>query len=63
MRTNINIDDALLEKAMKMSKAKSKKEAVERGLQELIKQAAREDMRALRGKVEWEGDLDEMRSH
>lgn len=63
MRTNINIDDALLEKAMKMSKAKTKKEAVERGLEELIKQAAREDMRALRGKVDWEGDLDEMRNH
>ncbi|MGB3849789.1 MAG: type II toxin-antitoxin system VapB family antitoxin [Tunicatimonas sp.] len=63
IKTNINIDDAQLEKAMKTSKAKTKKEAVERGLQELIKQAAREDMRALRGKVEWEGELDEMRSH
>ena len=52
MRTNINIDDTLLEKAMKMSKAKTKKEAVERGLQALIKQAAREDMRSLRGKVD-----------
>ena len=63
MRTNINIDDALLEKAMKISKAKTKKEAVERGLEELIKQAAREDMLALQGKVDWEGDLEEMRSH
>ena len=62
MKTNINIDDTLLEKAMRMSKAKTKKEAVERGLQELIKQAAREDMLALEGKVNWEGDLDEMRS-
>ncbi len=48
---------------MEMSKAKTKKEAVERGLQELINRAAREDMRALRGKVKWEGNLDEMRSH
>ena len=63
MRTNINIDDALLEKAMKMSKAKTKKEAVERGLRALISQAAREDMLALEGNVEWEGDLDEMRAH
>lgn len=61
MRTNINIDDDLLEKAMKISKAKTKKEAVERGLEALIKQAAREDMRQLRGKVKWEGDLEEMR--
>ena len=62
MRTNININDDLLEKAMKVSKAKTKKEAVERGLRALIKQAAREDMRQLRGKVDWEGDLEEMRS-
>lgn len=62
MRTNIDIDETLMKKAMKASKAKTKKETVEKALQALIEKEARQDMRKMRGKVEWEGDLEEMRS-
>jgi Arc/MetJ family transcription regulator len=61
VRTNIEIDDALMKKAMKMSGAKTKREAVERGLEALIRQSAQHELLKLRGKLHWEGDLDEMR--
>ncbi len=62
MRTNIEIDDNLLKEAMRASKAKTKKETVEKALQALIEREARQEMREMRGKVQWEGNLDEMRS-
>jgi Arc/MetJ family transcription regulator len=65
MRTNIEIDDDLMAEVMARSGAKTKREAVETALRELlqshIKRAAYESLRALRGKVQWEGDLDAMR--
>ena len=61
MRTNINIDDKLMEEAMKISKLKSKKELVNHALEELIRLNKRKKMLSLFGKVRWEGNLDEMR--
>lgn len=61
MRTNIDIDDALLERAMKTIGAKTKKAAVEEGLRRIVRGS--EQARAverMRG-LGWEGDLDEMR--
>jgi antitoxin ParD1/3/4 len=54
MRTNIVIDDTLLEAAMRAGPYKTKKEAVEAGLQLLARQAAYRDILALRGKLRWD---------
>jgi len=62
MRTNIVIDGQLMDEALKASGLKTKKEAVEAGLRALIKQRKQESIRALRGKLRWEGNLEEMRT-
>jgi Arc/MetJ family transcription regulator len=61
MRTNIDIDDQLMKQAMRACGATTKKAAVEQGLQMLVRLKAQEGIRALRGKVRWEGNLGEMR--
>jgi Arc/MetJ family transcription regulator len=61
MRTNIEIDDALMEQAMKSSGAPTKRAAVEAGLRLLAQTKAQIGIRRLRGKVTWEGDLAESR--
>ena len=61
MRTNIVIDDRLMDEAMKASGAQTKREAVEMGLKTLLKLSKQADIRALRGKLDWQGDLDAMR--
>ena len=61
MRTNIVIDDDLLEGAMCATGAKTKREAVELGLAALVRLKEQEEIRGLRGKLRWTGDLDEMR--
>jgi Arc/MetJ family transcription regulator len=61
MRTNIVIDDTLIAEAMAVTGASSKKAAVELGLKALIKQQAMAELKGLRGKVKWTGDLDAMR--
>jgi Arc/MetJ family transcription regulator len=63
MRTNIDIDDDLLKKAIKLTGLKSKKEMVNHALGEVIKLEQRKQLRSLRGKVKWEGNLDEMRTY
>jgi Arc/MetJ family transcription regulator len=61
MRTNIVIDDQLMSEALKLTGLKTKKEAVELGLKTLIRLKKQEGVRQYRGKLKWEGDLDEMR--
>lgn len=61
MRTNIVIDDELMAKALKATGLTTKKEVVEQGLKLLIRRKKQQSIRDLRGKVQWEGDLDEMR--
>lgn len=63
MRTNIVIDDQLMADALKATGLKTKKEAVELGLKLLVKRNQQRDIRNLRGKLNWEGDLDEMRTN
>lgn len=62
MRTNIVIDDQLMAEALKASGYETKKEAVEQGLKLLVQLSKQQEIRKLRGKIKWEGDLDEMRS-
>lgn len=61
MRTNIDIDDELMAKAMAATGAATKKAAVEQGLQLLVRLKAQEGIKKLFGKVQWEGDLAAMR--
>lgn len=61
MRTNIVIDDKLMADALKATGLQTKKEAVELGLQLLINRQKQQAIRNLRGKVNWEGDLNELR--
>jgi len=61
VRTNIVIDDGLMADALKATGLKTKKEAVELGLKTLIRLKRQEAIKALRGKLKWEGDLEDMR--
>jgi Arc/MetJ family transcription regulator len=61
MRTNIEIDDKLMSDALRLTGAKTKKEAVEMGLRTLLRLQQQAQLRQLRGKLQWEGDLDAMR--
>ncbi|MCZ4339280.1 type II toxin-antitoxin system VapB family antitoxin [Shewanella colwelliana] len=61
MRTNIVIDDDLMADAIKATGLSTKKEVVEQGLKLIIKRNQQQAIRQLRGKLQWEGDLDEMR--
>jgi Arc/MetJ family transcription regulator len=61
VRTNIVIDDKLMNDVLKLTGVKTKREAVELGLKTLIKLKKQENLRRFRGKLHWEGNLDEMR--
>ena len=61
MRTNIIIDDSLMREALDLSGYKTKKETVEEALRLLIDIRKQAQIRNLRGKLHWEGDLDRMR--
>lgn len=61
MRTNIEIDDKLMKEAMRGAKTRTKRETVEVALRLLAKMNAQTRIRRLRGKIKWEGDLDESR--
>jgi len=62
MRTNIVIDDKLMRDALRASGLKTKREAVEQGLRTLVRLKQQDEIRKFRGKVEWKGDLEDMRS-
>jgi Arc/MetJ family transcription regulator len=57
MRTNIDIDDRLMRQAMRSSRARTKRAAVEAGLRLLIQTRGQATIRRLRGKIRWDGDL------
>jgi Arc/MetJ family transcription regulator len=61
MRTNVVIDDALMESALKVSELRTKKEAIEEGLKLLVQVHSQKEIRNFRGKLKWSGNLDEMR--
>ena len=61
MRTNIVIDDALMKQAMQASGARSKREAVEMGLRTLVQLQQQAKIRAFRGRLAREGDLEAQR--
>jgi Arc/MetJ family transcription regulator len=61
MRTNIEIDDALMRAALAATGAPTKREVVEEGLRTLIRLRSQRKLLELRG-IGWEGDLDAMRT-
>jgi Arc/MetJ family transcription regulator len=61
MRTNIIIDDKLMSEASRLSQLKTKKAVVEEGLKLLIRLKKQSQIRKLKGKLTWEGDLEKMR--
>lgn len=61
-RTNVVIDDELLQKVFDLTDIKTKREAVDQGLRELVRRAAMHRLLDMRGKVEfWPGYLEEMK--
>ncbi len=62
MRTNIVIDDDLMDKAMQLGGIKTKKAVVEKALRFFIQLKEQLKIRNLKGKLTWEGDLNLMRS-
>ena len=61
MRTNIEIDDKLMSDVLKATGLRTKKDAVELGLKTLIRLNRQENIRNFKGKLQWTGDLDDMR--
>jgi len=61
MRTNIEIDDKLLNEAQRLSGLKTKRAVVDAALQMFVRVKRQSDILDLAGKVHWEGDLDAMR--
>jgi Arc/MetJ family transcription regulator len=62
MRTNIEIDDKLMKEALRCTGARTKREVVEQGLRTLVRLGRQVEVRKLRGKLEWQGDLEAMRT-
>ncbi|MBW1678072.1 MAG: type II toxin-antitoxin system VapB family antitoxin [Deltaproteobacteria bacterium] len=62
MRTNIVIDDELMNEALRLTKLKTKRAVVEAGLNLLVQVKKQEQIKKLRGKLKWDGDLEAMRS-
>jgi Arc/MetJ family transcription regulator len=62
MRTNIEIDDELMGKAMSLSGLPTKRETVEEALRLLVRLKSQAAIRNHRGKLKWEGDLEAMRA-
>ncbi|MDX8400349.1 MAG: type II toxin-antitoxin system VapB family antitoxin [Gallionellaceae bacterium] len=62
MRTNIDIDDKLMQEAMRYGGFSSKKNTVEAALRILVQQHEQRQILKLFGNVAWEGDLDDMRT-
>ena len=62
MRTNVVIDDRLMEDALKLSGFRTKKETIEAGLKLLVKFNRQEKIKDFRGRLKWVGNLEKMRT-
>jgi Arc/MetJ family transcription regulator len=61
MRTNIVLDEDLVNRARQLTGIKTKKQVIQEALRLLIQLREQENVRALRGKLRWDGNLDELR--
>jgi len=62
MRTNVVIDDKLMQDTLRATGLTTKREAIEQGLRALLRLYQQEGLRRLRGKLDWQGDLETMRT-
>ena len=62
MRTNIVIDDELMRRALETTGIRTKREVVETALRLLVRLRDQEQIRSARGRLAWEGDLDQGRT-
>ena len=62
MRTNIVIDDKLMRDTLRVTGLRTKREAVEQALRTLLRLSQQAEIRRYRGKLNWQGDLDAMRT-
>jgi Arc/MetJ family transcription regulator len=62
MRTNIVIDEKLMKETLRLTGLKTKREAVELGLRTIVRLRKQQEIRRFRGKLQWRGDLDAMRT-
>jgi Arc/MetJ family transcription regulator len=62
MRTNIILDDDLIDEARKLTDLPTKKAVIDEALKTLIRVKKQERILSLRGKIRWSGDLDAMRT-
>ena len=61
VKTNIDLDERLIERARQLTGLKTKKEVVNHALSELVRKDDQKRILDLRGKISWVGDLDQMR--
>jgi Arc/MetJ family transcription regulator len=62
MRTNIVIDEKLMQETLRLTGLKTKREAVELGLRTILRLRKQDQIRRFRGKLPWRGDLESMRT-
>ena len=62
MRTNIELDDVLVEQALKLSNIKTKKDVIQEALKNYVAWMKKKQLLDLKGNVKWEGNLKDMRS-
>lgn len=62
MRTSVTVDEKLLKDALRATKLKTRREAVELGLRTLLRLEQQSEIRRFRGKLPWQGDLETMRT-
>ncbi|MFH1092250.1 MAG: type II toxin-antitoxin system VapB family antitoxin [Pseudomonadota bacterium] len=63
LRTNIELDEKLMDEALRLTHIKTKKDLVNYALKELVRKIKRKKLLELDGKVEWSGSLEEMRKN
>ncbi len=61
LRTNIELDEELVDEAMKLTHIRTKKELVNYAIRELVRKVKTKKLLEIEGRVEWEGDLADMR--
>ncbi len=61
VRTNVMLDQTLIAEALALTGLKTKKAVIEEALRTLTRLKRQERIRALRGQLHWEGDLDTLR--
>jgi Arc/MetJ family transcription regulator len=62
MKTNVDLDETLVAAARQLTGLKTKKELVHHALSELVRRGDQKKILSLQGKIQWQGDLAEMRS-